>query len=324
MKKTLLFISFLLIISITYSQTIEYRYIDTNAGLWLRENPSKDAKKIELMPDGERVKILQENTEELILDNKKGKWIQVERNNKIGWAFSGFMSIYNQNRWITSKSGLPYYTDTSHAPALIPYKEKVKLIGPAKEKNYVAVVWNNKKVYVRNEFLNESSEIKYNYTDLRQIASKKLAYNPKVILYPEDLYIKQYNWLYHIVYIYRDQEDYKTYVESLWIKDGNQWKRIKLPSDDTNWYQIQILEINDDTNPDVIISGGCCSTYEIEVYLGQSNQQLKKIFSKSGAISEDKNNDESPTLKSVGKCNNTVIEYKKKRFKYNCTDNQFD
>jgi len=319
MKKMFIIILLIFIKLNGFTQQNNFRWVVAGTGLRLRTEPALTSPKIILIPAGEQIELLNTLPETINIDNISGNWIQIKWNTKTGWVFSGYISESNPCRWVSSKSGLPYRSDKSARPAVIPYGEKVIYIGPSKIKNRVSVIWKEEKVYVRDEFLSLSSDFKYDYPDIRKSATKKLEYNHDVPLYPEDLFIKKHGWLYHIIYVYRDQENDRAYNESFWIKKDKSWEEVKVYGTQTDYMEFTVLNINDDGNPDVIGSGGCCSSWSVQVYLGQPEMNFKTIFDHNG----DFDSDDSPTIISVGKCNATVIKYKKRKYVFNCEKNEF-
>ena len=67
------------------------KYIAAKSGLNLRANPGKSSKIISAIPFGEKVTIDKSDGEEIFLDGRYGKWVNVKHDNKTGWLFSGFL-----------------------------------------------------------------------------------------------------------------------------------------------------------------------------------------------------------------------------------------
>lgn len=329
MKKLVLMVFLILIFLVACSKSNETRWVNTNAGLKLRLEPSTESKQIDLIPDGEQVVILNKNKDEVSISNVTGRWVQIQWNEKTGWVFDGFLTNQNLNKWVTTKTGLPYYNDQKNEYGIIPSKEKVKFIAPGKPEGYVIVNWRGDFVSVRGEFLSDSNNIIYNYTDLREVASKKLTNSQKDIIHPEDMYIDANAWLFHVIYISRNQDDEKDYLESLWIKDNNIWKEIELYGSNHDAFRFKMYNLDEDENPDIMMYGGCCDSGFVEVFLGTPDKKLNKIFEAHGTYypsdfnPSDKTDSDAPIIISDEKCEKTIIEFKNKQFKFDCKKKQF-
>lgn len=329
MKKIIMVTFLVTSLFIACSKMNEPVWVNANNGLSLKEEPSAGSKQIELIPDGEQVIITKMNKEEAVIDNIKGSWVKIKWKDKTGWAFNGFLSKQNFSRWITAKTGLPFYGGSYEERGLIPFKERVKFTGPSKLKDYVTVLWKGKNVDVRGEFLSETSDISYNYPDLRAAASKKHAYDPAQAIYPEDLYIENSGWLYHIIYIYKNQEDKKDYLQSLWYKDGSTWKEIEINGSNHESFGFKMFSLDEDDNPDIMVYGGCCDSYSVEFFLGSADKKLNSVFAatgveySAGTPQEQKSEPDSPIIISTGKCGQTVIEFKGKKNTFDCRKKEF-
>lgn len=73
------------------SQTSNNKYISTKAGLRLRTNPEKSSQVVTTLKYGELVSIQKEEVNEIYMDGRYGKWVNVKAGNKTGWVFSGFL-----------------------------------------------------------------------------------------------------------------------------------------------------------------------------------------------------------------------------------------
>lgn len=329
MKKLLLMTPLVFILFVACSKTNETRWVNANAGLRLRTEPSTESKQIELIPDGEQVIILNKNKDEVSINNVTGRWVQIKWNEKTGWAFDGFLTNQNLSRWVTTKTGLPYYNEQKSEHGIIPFKEKVKFVNSGKWENYVIVNWRGNNVSVRSEFLIDNINFTYSYPDLREVASKKLSTSHHDTVYPEDIYIETNNWLYHIISIARGQDEEKAFLESLWYKDGNTWKEIELLYSNHDSFRFKMYNLDEDDNPDIMMYGGCCDSGSVEVFLGTSDKKLNKIFEAHGVDypsdfdSSKKTDPDSPTIISKEKCDKTIIEFKKHKFVFDCNKRQF-
>ncbi len=67
------------------------------SGLKLRTSPNMDASVITVMPHGAEVQLVEfENNHSITrIDWVDGKWMKIEYNGAIGWAFDGFLTILN-------------------------------------------------------------------------------------------------------------------------------------------------------------------------------------------------------------------------------------
>lgn len=67
-------------------------YVRAEGGLRMRAEPRTDSPVIFNIPDGEKIELLPDASEELTIDGKKGKFRKVEHRKKTGWAFDAFFS----------------------------------------------------------------------------------------------------------------------------------------------------------------------------------------------------------------------------------------
>jgi uncharacterized protein len=93
-----------------YKDVVEYlsgknnsKWVTTEAGLRMRENPDFKSKKIDTIPYADEVKILQEKGKNITISGATGKWCKVEWKDKTGWVFGGFLNetVPNINSNIT-------------------------------------------------------------------------------------------------------------------------------------------------------------------------------------------------------------------------------
>ena len=77
------------------SKSNQTRFVDAAGGLKLRSEPSAQADTITLIPNRAEVTLLQEQGDSVTISGKTGKWSQVKFQDKIGWAFGGFLSATN-------------------------------------------------------------------------------------------------------------------------------------------------------------------------------------------------------------------------------------
>lgn len=69
----------------------EVLFVKTKAGLKLRELPNQDSKVIKLIPFNKDVCVIEKSSDEVTIDNKKGKWVKLIYNSEEGWAFDAFL-----------------------------------------------------------------------------------------------------------------------------------------------------------------------------------------------------------------------------------------
>lgn len=71
------------------------RFVSSVAGLNLRENSDMKSKIITTVSFGKEVTVLSESGDELFLEGRYGRWCNISFDNKTGWVFSGFLSVFN-------------------------------------------------------------------------------------------------------------------------------------------------------------------------------------------------------------------------------------
>ena len=67
--------------------------INSNSGLVLRTNPSNSAERIDLIPNGTEVFILDKNGPRDTIYGISSNWYEVKYNGKRGWAFGGLINL---------------------------------------------------------------------------------------------------------------------------------------------------------------------------------------------------------------------------------------
>lgn len=67
-------------------------YVRADGGLRMRAEPRTDSPVIFNIPDGEKLELLPDASEELTIDGKKGRFRKVSHRNKTGWVFDAFFS----------------------------------------------------------------------------------------------------------------------------------------------------------------------------------------------------------------------------------------
>ncbi|MDX1957479.1 MAG: SH3 domain-containing protein [Leptospiraceae bacterium] len=76
-----------------------YFFVTENSGLNLREGAGQSFKKILTLPLNSKGKILSANPEVFTIQKQKGFWMRVQYEDKIGWLFSGFVILTEDQNW---------------------------------------------------------------------------------------------------------------------------------------------------------------------------------------------------------------------------------
>ena len=87
----------------------EEKYVAAKSGINLRSGPSKSSKVITTIPFGSKVTIKKSEGNEIFLDERYGKWVNVKFGNKTGWVFSGFLCDFKPDTII--KPVADFYRD---------------------------------------------------------------------------------------------------------------------------------------------------------------------------------------------------------------------
>lgn len=72
-------------------KAIKQVYVATEGGLFLRDKPSIEGKKITLMKPYSELDVLEEADQTITIQNANGKWLRVRYLDQEGWAFGGFL-----------------------------------------------------------------------------------------------------------------------------------------------------------------------------------------------------------------------------------------
>jgi len=67
------------------------KYVAAKSGINLRSGPGKSSSVITLIPFESKVTIEKSDGDEIFLDGRYGKWVNVKFGDKTGWVFSGFL-----------------------------------------------------------------------------------------------------------------------------------------------------------------------------------------------------------------------------------------
>ncbi|MCL1833053.1 MAG: SH3 domain-containing protein [Leptospirales bacterium] len=90
------------------------KYVATKSGLNLRSGPNKSSKVITLIPFGAKVTIVKSDGNEIFLDGRYGKWVNVKYGNNTGSVFSGFLCDFKPDTVI--KAAADFYRDKYRMP----------------------------------------------------------------------------------------------------------------------------------------------------------------------------------------------------------------
>ncbi len=69
------------------------RVVTSKGGLRLRESPDLNGTKIDLIPEGGMVELLEVSGDEVTISGTTGRWSRVRWKHKTGWVFGGFLSV---------------------------------------------------------------------------------------------------------------------------------------------------------------------------------------------------------------------------------------
>jgi uncharacterized protein YraI len=90
-KISLLF--FIIIANSLFSQDINNTlYVNASKGLNLRMEPKPNGKVLTIIPNGEKVLVVEVKNEKITINNISGSWVKIKWNNLNGWVFNGFLS----------------------------------------------------------------------------------------------------------------------------------------------------------------------------------------------------------------------------------------
>ena len=93
MKITISFLFFIIITNSLFSQDINKTlYVNAVKGLNLRMEPKPNGKVLTIIPNGEKVFVVEEKNEKFTINNVSGSWVKIKWNNLNGWVFNGFLS----------------------------------------------------------------------------------------------------------------------------------------------------------------------------------------------------------------------------------------
>jgi len=73
-------------------KTQNIRLVDAESGLKMRYEPSLEATVRQIIPFGEKVNLLEEQTEEITIGGRNGVWSRISWDGNYGWVFGGFLT----------------------------------------------------------------------------------------------------------------------------------------------------------------------------------------------------------------------------------------
>jgi len=98
------FITFLVLLKDSVSgaeiEVSKDKYIAAKSGLNLRSEPGKSSKIVSSIPFGSKVTVEKSDGDEIFLDGRYGKWVNVKYDNKTGWVFGGFLCDFKPDKII--------------------------------------------------------------------------------------------------------------------------------------------------------------------------------------------------------------------------------
>jgi hypothetical protein len=127
----LLFCFISLLISPTHNVNAadgEDKYVAAKSGINLRSGAGKSSSVITTIPFGSKVTIEKSEGDEIFLDGRYGKWVNVKYGNKTGWVFSGFLCDFKPDTII--KVAANYYgSQQKREERRRMYLDKIDIIG---------------------------------------------------------------------------------------------------------------------------------------------------------------------------------------------------
>jgi uncharacterized protein YraI/Cu/Ag efflux protein CusF len=97
------------------------KYVAAKSGINLRSGPDKSSKVIVTIPFGSKITIEKSDGNEIFLDGRYGKWINVKYGNNTGWVFSGFLCDFKPETVI--KHVADYYREVYRTGKDNPYSK---------------------------------------------------------------------------------------------------------------------------------------------------------------------------------------------------------
>ncbi len=86
--------------------------ITSKTSLTLRELPDKNSKKIMVIPSGETIAIIEEDSADATIDGIKSKWYKILYKNKTGWLFGGYLAMTNDTKSSVFEDNIFCYKNT--------------------------------------------------------------------------------------------------------------------------------------------------------------------------------------------------------------------
>ncbi len=127
-----LFLLLLLLINLTLAakdHKPQY-FVDAKGGLHLREEPSEKSKSILLIPDKSEIKILKEVGDSVKLNEKSGRWTEIQFGKKNGFVFGAYIRKYfllDKKFSPNKKLFYEYYTPEANYDSQCSYDESTGL-----------------------------------------------------------------------------------------------------------------------------------------------------------------------------------------------------
>ncbi len=92
LKHFTLFLILLLTVSVLCGEEpYRYVYVEAAGGLRMRSGPDLNAEKMETIPNGTRVGIIEDGSDLLTIGGRSGRWTKVVYKKRAGWVFGGFL-----------------------------------------------------------------------------------------------------------------------------------------------------------------------------------------------------------------------------------------
>jgi len=324
----------------------KYAFVISNKQAYLYGLPYPQKKIIKKFNIGDRIKLTR------VLDGDIPQYSIVAKGDNKGWIDDDQSIFYfhdkkltnniymeNEYVYVSYKKGFPLLKVHGQSP-LIPQKSKVYIV--SKNNDILTIYWKGLIGEINKEFtakdLKKITYFKHENAQLAEAILKtnenKVSKNDLISKY--DFFIKKIENnknIYKVYYYTIGQVGNQHLIYDLWYLKGITYK--KMETNDHPSMHKSLLNLNNDDYIDMIIEGGCCDSHTIEIYLGQEDNKMIKIFDGSGlgGITEAglkkmyKGADISkvifaPEFMSKGKCKKLRIKYKKKIYYLDCSTNK--
>lgn len=239
-------------------EPIEYRLVNSNGGLTLRQEPSREAKKISIIPDGEPVRILRNSEKQESIDGTLGTWVYIEQKQNQGWVFSGFLTPASfQDKCIKEFS----YDSSQYKT---PKWSIHQVCGQTKESLLANNYW-----YYRSWWRDQEGEyLQAPNRERQRTILKDIGKDVKIIEIRDKVALVEHT---------STALDYATFTTNadIWVFEENFWHFYEGVH---GWGKSRIFDANDDTLPDVITEYGCCGNMRVKVFLGSNSKIIEKVL----------------------------------------------